>query len=151
VLFLDRPLPGNIWNYWSDPRQNRTFLFAIDGRAKVPEMCPSGKSALTLWSVYPKTVDLMKESDAALKKSAIEDAELMIPGVKNWIEEIQMVRLPYATEQYPVGAYSRIVEFKKKAGQLKGVSFVSSLLGGTNMESSLGSAAAAVDRICGGA
>jgi protoporphyrinogen oxidase len=147
VLFLDRSLPGNIWNYWSDPRMKRTFLFAIDERAKVPQMCPSGKSVLTFWAVLPKTLDLWKQSDSDLARQAKEDAELMIPGVANWIEDIKIVRLPYATEQYPVGAYQRVMDFKHRAEKLQGVSFASALLGGTNMESAAGSAFDAVARV----
>ncbi|MFA5399649.1 MAG: NAD(P)/FAD-dependent oxidoreductase [Dehalococcoidia bacterium] len=147
VFFLDRPLPGNVWNYWSDPRLKRTFLFAIDERAKVPQMCPSGKSVLTFWAVLPKTFDLWKQSDAEMVKQAKEDAELMIPGVSNWIEDVQVVRLPYATEQYPAGAYQRVMDFKHRAEKLEGVSFASSLLGGTNMESAAGSGFDAVARV----
>ncbi len=40
----------------------RTFLFAIDERAKVPQMCPSGKSVLTFWAVLPKTLELCVNS-----------------------------------------------------------------------------------------
>jgi protoporphyrinogen oxidase len=148
VFFLDRPLPGNVWNYWSDPRLKRTFLFAIDGRVKIPEMCPSGKSVLTAWSIYPKTVDLMHQSDDLLIRQAQDDVDLMIPGFSQWIEEARVIRLPFATEQYPAGAYRRVMDFKARSQSFKGVSFVSSLLGGTNMESSLGSAAAAVRRVC---
>ncbi|MBI4767580.1 MAG: FAD-dependent oxidoreductase [Deltaproteobacteria bacterium] len=147
VFFLDRPLPGNIWNYWSDPRLKRTFLFAIDGRAKVPQMCPSGKSVLTFWAVLPQTQDLMKQPDSDLIKQANEDAELMIPGVSGWIEDIRIVRLPYATEQYPPGAYQRVMDFKHRAEKLEGISFAGSLLGGTNMESAAGSAFDAVARV----
>ena len=147
VFFLDRPLPGNIWNYWSDPRLKRTFLFAIDERAKVPQMCPSGKSVLTFWAVLPNTFDLWKQSDAEMIKQAKEDAEFMIPGVSGWIEEAQVVRLPYATEQYPPGAYQRIMDFKHRAEKLDGVSFASSLLGGTNMESAAASGFDAMARV----
>jgi protoporphyrinogen oxidase len=110
-------------------------------------MCPSGKSVLTFWAVLPKTFDLVKQSDEELTKQAKEDAELMIPGVSNWIEDIQIVRLPYATEQYPPGAYQRVMDFKHRAEKLQGVSFASSLLGGTNMESAAGSAFDAVTRV----
>jgi len=147
VFFLDRPLPGNVWNYWSDPRLKRTFLFAIDERAKVPQMCPSGKSVLTFWAVLPNTFDLWKQTDEEMIKQAKEDAELMIPGVSKWIEEAQVVRLPYATEQYPPGAYQRIMDFKHRAEKLDGVSFASSLLGGTNMESAAASGFDAVARV----
>jgi hypothetical protein len=95
----------------------------------------------------PNTFDLWKQSDAEMIKQAKEDAELMIPGVSNWIEEAQVVRLPYATELYPPGAYQRIMDFKHRAEKLDGVSFASSLLGGTNMESAAASGFDAVARV----
>lgn len=148
VFFLDRPLPNDVWCYWNDPRLNRTFRFAIDERAKIPEMFPSGKSALTAWSVYPLTAELMKRPDDVLIQEAQDDVELMIPGFSKWIEDVKLVRHSFATELYPNGAYKRIVEFLEEANSLKGISFVNAMFGGCSMESSLVSTANAIERAC---
>jgi protoporphyrinogen oxidase len=47
VFFLDRPLNEGVWSYFSDPKLRRTFMFALDEHAKVPEMSPSGRAILT--------------------------------------------------------------------------------------------------------
>ncbi len=148
VFFLDRPLAHDIWCYWNDPSLKRTFKFAMDERAKMPEMCPSGKSVLTAWPIYPRAAELMKRTDDALVKEAREDVELMIPGFSKWIEDVRVVRHPFATEMSPPGFYQRVADFLKDAESLKGISFVNSVFGINSMESSLVSRNEAVGRIC---
>jgi len=148
VFFLDRPLRRDVWCYFNDPGLQPTFMFAVDERSKAPEMVPSGRSVLTAWSGHPMTNELIDEPDDVIIKKAREDIELMIPGVSNWIEDAVVVRHPYGVARYPVGAYRRVLEFIDRAGHLNGVSFVSSVLGGTSMEASIMSARAAVSRVC---
>lgn len=149
VFFLDRPLRRDVWCYFNDPGHRRTFMFAIDALAKVPDMCPSGKSALTAWSYYPVTLDLMKQTDEQVIKKAQEDLEVMIPGVGQWIEEVRVFRHPFVNSLYPPGSYRRVLEFQAGAERLQGVSFVSATFEGTSIEAALRSAAAAVKRVCG--
>jgi protoporphyrinogen oxidase len=149
VFFLDRPLRKDVWCYFNDPSLRRTFMFALDGHSKIPEMCPSGKSVLTVWSGYPMTAKLMSKPDGEIIRQAQEDLELMIPGVSRNIEEVTLVRHPYEMAQFPVGAYRRVLDFQRQARQANGVSFVSDLLGAFSMEAAAGSAAAAVSRVCG--
>ncbi len=149
VFFLDRPLRKDVSFYFNDPGSDRTFVFAIDAHAKVPEMCPSGKSALTGWAVYPTTLALMDEDDEAILKKAREDMELMIPGLSGWIEHATVHRHSFVNAIYPPGAYRSVLDFQERAKDLKGVSFVSSVLRGMSMEAAMRSGADAVRRVCG--
>jgi protoporphyrinogen oxidase len=148
VFFLDRALRKDVSFYFNDPSLDRTFVFAIDAHAKVPDMCPSGKSALTGWAVYPKTLALMDEDDDAILKMAREDMELMIPGLSGWIEHATVHRHTFVNAIYPPGSYRSVLDFLDKAKDLKGVSFVSSVLRGMSMEAAIRSGADAVRRVC---
>jgi protoporphyrinogen/coproporphyrinogen III oxidase len=149
VFFLDRPLRRDVSFYFNDPGLDRTFVFAIDAHAKVPEMCPSGKSALTGWAVYPTTLSLMDLDDEKILKKALEDMELMIPGLSGWIEHATVHRHSFVNAIYPPGAYRSVMDFQERAKDLKGVSFVSSVLRGMSMEAAMRSGADAVRRVCG--
>ena len=72
----------------------------------------------------------------------------MIPGVANWVEDAAVVRHSYGVARYSAGDYKKVLDFIDQAKHLKGVSFVSSVLGGTSMEASIASARAAVGRVC---
>ena len=148
VFYLDRPLRNDIWGYFNDPCLKKTFWFAIDERAKVPEMVPSGKSVLTGWSGHPLTLDLIDQTDDEILKKAQGDIEVMVPGFSKWIEEATVYRHPYGVARYPTGSYGQVLDFKDKAKQLKGVSFVGDLFGGCSMEAAMSSAAEAVSRVC---
>jgi protoporphyrinogen oxidase len=148
VFFLDRPLRRDVWCYLNDPAGERTFKFALDAHARCPEMCPSGKAALTGWAVYPTALALMEQSDEELLRKATEDIEWMIPGFSGWVEDATVVRHPFVNAIYPPGSYRRIVEFREQAERLRGVSFSSSALCGTSMEAAMASAAGAVRRVC---
>ena len=123
-------------------------MFAVDEHAKVPEMCPSGKAVLTGWSGHPMTLDLIDRPDDEVIGKAKEDIELMIPGFSNWIEEARVYRHPFSTARYATGSHRRMLDFLKRAEQLKGVSFVSDVFGGNCMEGATVSAAAALRRVC---
>ena len=112
-------------------------------------MSPSGKSIITAWSGHPMTLDLIDLPEDELISKAQEDVEIMIPGFSRSIEEATVFRHPYGVTRYPPGSYKRVIEFRKKADELKGVSFVGSLFGGTMMEGAMISAAEAVNRVCG--
>lgn len=149
VFHLDRPLRKDVWCYFNDPGEPRTFMFAIDALAKVPDMCPSGKSTVTAWPHHPVTLDLMQLTDEEILKKAVEEVEAMIPGFSQWIEEATVFRHPFVNVLYPPEAYRRVLNFKAQTGRLAGVSFVSSALEGTSMEAAMTSAAMAVQRVCG--
>jgi len=148
IFFLDRPLRNDVWAYFNYPGLKRTFMFAVDQHAKAPEMIRSGKSVLNAWLGYAATSDLIDRSDEEIIKIAKEDIELMVPGFSKWIEDAMVLRHPYHVAEYPLGMYGRVLDFQKQAEQLKGVSFVSDLFGGSYIEGATISARAAVDRIC---
>ena len=112
-------------------------------------MCPSGKSTVTGWAVYPKTLGLMEETDEQVLKRAKEDIELMIPGFSGWIEDAMVHRHSFVNAIYPPGAYGKVLDFQDQAKKLRGVSFVSSVLCGMSMEAAMRSGADAVRRVCG--
>ena len=123
-------------------------MFALDETTKIPEMVPSGKSIVTGWSGHPMTLDLIDRADDEIIGQAREDIDLMIPGFSNCIEEAVVYRHAYGVARYPTGSYRRVLDFVEQARQLKGVSFVSDLFGGSYMEPSMSSGAAAVTRVC---
>jgi len=149
IFFLDRPLRDDVWSYFNDPGLGRTFLFAVDERAKIPEMFPSRRSVLAAWLSSAETAGVAKKPDDEILRIAQEDLELMIPGFSSWIEEAVVHRHPYHVADYPPGSYRRILGFLERAEQLEGVSFVSDLFGGSFVEGALTSAAQAVERISG--
>jgi protoporphyrinogen oxidase len=149
VFFLDRPLDEGVWTYFSDPKLRRAFMFALDERAKVPEMSPSGKAILTAWTGHPMSLDLIDLPDDKIIEQARKDVEWMIPGFSHWVEEAVVFRHPYGIARYPAGAYRRVLDFMDEARRLEGVSFVSDLFGGCYMEAAMISAADAVRRVCG--
>ena len=148
VFFLDRPLRKDVWCYFIDPGLRTPFMFAVDERAKAPEMIPGNKSVLTVWSGHPTSNELFEQPDDVIIEKARRDIEIMIPGVAQWIEDAAMVRHPYGVARYSPGDYKKVLNFIEQAKDLKGVSFVSSVLGGTSMEASIASAKAAVGRVC---
>jgi len=148
VFFLDRRLRRDVWCYFNDPSLRRTLMFALDETTKIPEMVPSGKSIVTGWSGHPMTLDLIDRADDEIIGQAREDIDLMIPGFSNCIEEAVVYRHAYGVARYPTGSYRRVLDFVEQARQLKGVSFVSDLFGGSYMEPSMSSGAAAVTRVC---
>jgi protoporphyrinogen oxidase len=148
VFFLDRPLRRDVWCYFNDPGLRSTFMFALDETSKIPEMVPSGKSIVTGWSGHPTTLDLIDRPDDEVMGIARDDIELMIPGFSNYIEDATVFRHPYGVARYPTRSYRRVLDFKRAARQLEGVSFVSDLFGGSYMEPAMSSAAEAVSRVC---
>ena len=150
VFFLDRPLKRDVWAYFNEPTVKRTFSFAVDGSVKCPDMVPSGKSVVSAWSCYPNTLGLVDRPDDEITKKALEDLELILPGLPGWVEEARVFWHKEAgMGHYPPGSYRRVLDFKEKARHLKGVSFVSDIFGGCFMEAAMVSAAEAVKRVCG--
>jgi protoporphyrinogen oxidase len=150
VFFLDRPVTKDTWAYFNDPSLRRTFSFAVDGSVKCPQMVPSGKGIVSAWTCYPKTLDLIDRSDDEIAKEALVDLELMIPGISSWVEESTVFwHAKAGMGHFPTGSYRRVLNFKAKARDLQGVSFVSDIFGGCFMEAAMASAAEAVRRVCG--
>jgi protoporphyrinogen oxidase len=150
VFFLDRPVKKDVWAYFNQPTVKKKFSFAVDGSVKCPEMVPSGKAVVSAWSCYPNTLDLVGRSDEEITKKALEDLESVIPGITGWVEEARVFWHKEAgMGHYPTGSYRRVLDFKEKAEDLRGVSFVGDIFGGCFMEAAMVSAAEAVKRVCG--
>ncbi len=150
VFFLDRPLKRDVWSYFNEPSVKKTFSFAVDGSVKCPQMVPSGNAVVSAWSCYPNTLDLVGRSDDEILKRAVEDLEPVIPGLSSSVEETRVFWHQAAgMGHYPAGSYRRVLEFKEKARDLRGISFVSDIFGGCFMEAAMWSAAEAVKRVCG--
>ena len=149
VFFLDRPVRRDVWAYFNQPTVKRTFSFAVDGSVKCPEMVPSGKGVVSAWSCYPNTLDLVDRPDDEITKKALEDLESVIPGITGWVEEARVFWHKEAgMGHYPTGSYRKVLDFKEKARDLRGVSFVSDIFGGCFMEAAMVSANEAVKRVC---
>ncbi len=147
VLYLDRPLPTGAFGYMGDPRSAGYFWMASDGAFKVPEMVPSGKSAVILWSQYPHLNDLEKMSDAEVIRTALQEFPNLVPGASaDWVEEAIVHRHAFSHPPYGPGAYEAVLDFKAKAENLQGVSFIGDVFGGAYIECSLRSAETAVAR-----
>lgn len=149
VFFLDRPVNKDVWAYFNEPTVKKTFSFAIDASVKCPAMVPSGKAIVSAWSCYPHTLDLVDRPDDEIIAKALKDVEPMIPGISGMIEHAEVFWHKEAgMGHYPAGSYRKVLDFKEKAKDLKGVSFVSDILGGCFMEAAMASADEAVKRVC---
>jgi protoporphyrinogen oxidase len=148
VFFLNRRLPADVWSYFTDPGLQRPFLFAVDEHNKIPEMSPRGNAILTLWPGEQMPPEWVCKPDEDILREARKDLEVMLPGVSSSVEEGLVVRHPYVMAACSVGSIGRIIDFRRRAERLKGISFVGDVFG-IGMEGAMASAAEAVRRICG--
>ncbi|MEW6440054.1 MAG: FAD-dependent oxidoreductase [bacterium] len=149
ILFLDRPLDKRVWCYFNDPKLRQRYSYAIDQLVKAPETVRSGKSVLVAFGIHPTVLDLLAEPDDVVLKQALKDFELTVPGLSNWVEDAKVHRHKFVNAIYPPGSYRSILDFVDGAKKLRGVSFVSSVLGGECMEAAMCSGREAVKRVCG--
>lgn len=147
IFHLGRHLDKNVWAYFSDMSERKTFTWAVDHCSKTPDGVPGAKSILTVYSAHPVTLELIKKSDEEILKIAREDVETFIPGFSNYIEEEDLHRHAHAVSRYPVGSYRLATEIKEKQVG-NGVSFITDFTGGGYIEAALDSARTAVDNIC---
>ncbi len=147
VLFFDRPISKDVMMYMGDPRAGGAFWFAIDALHKVPEMIPSGRSIVTLWTQHPQSEELNHLSDAEVLRRAVAEMNSVVPGVSpDWIEYASVQRHAFSHPPYVAGSYRAVLDFMARADRLNGLSFVGDVFGGSYMESSVRSAEAAVRR-----
>jgi protoporphyrinogen oxidase len=147
VFFLDRPLDPEVCFYFGSPDDDRDFNMAVDQTARVPDMVPSGKAIVSAWAAYPKAAGLMDQPDDVLVRTAADDLGRIIPGFSRWVEDVEVVRHPWANASYPPGQYQAVIDFRSGAETLEGISFVGSPYGGTHMEAALLTAKRAVARV----
>lgn len=147
VLFLDRPLPGNVISYMRDPRGDPCFWFAVDNTRKAPGMVKSGKSILTLWTQYPHCLELERLTDTEVTALALRELQVLVPAARaEWVEHVAIQRHEFSHPPYAPGSYRAVLEFMRDAATIKGLSFVGDIFGGAYMEASLRSVSQAVKR-----
>jgi len=133
--------------YFGDPSEDRSFNMAVDQTARVPDMAPSGKAIVSAWAAYPRTEELIARADDRLIETALEDMEKLIPGFSGWVEDVALVRHGWGNAVYPPGQYQGVIDFRRKAEALEGISFVGSPYGGVHMEAAILAAKRAVTRV----
>ena len=79
--------------------------------------------------------------------AASDDLDRIIPGFSRWVDDVALVRHPWANAIYPPGRYQPVIDFRTRAETLEGVSFVGSPYGGIHMEGALLTAKRAVARV----
>ena len=110
-------------------------------------MVPSGRAIVSAWAAYPKTVGLAGLPDDVLIQTAADDLDRIIPGFSRWVDDVAVVRHPWANAIYPPGQYRAVIDFCTGAETLEGISFVGSPYGGIHMEAALLTAKHAVARV----
>jgi len=148
IFYLDRHLDKNVWAYFSEMSERKTFTWAVDHCSKTPDGVPSGKSILTAYSAHPVTLELIKKPDEEILKIAREDLETFVPGFSGSIEDAALHRHSHSVCRYPVGSYRLATEIRAHSLTENGVPFITDFTGGGYIEAALDSARAAVDRIC---
>ncbi|MBN2977125.1 FAD-dependent oxidoreductase [Pseudomonas sp. MAFF 301380] len=72
--------------------------------------------------------------------------EAFFPNISNWVDEAQVVRHQWGMARYAPGAHRRILDFKRHAESLHGISFAGNDFDGVHMESGVRSARRAAHR-----
>lgn len=138
VLLFDRKIDPSVVNYIGDSRNDLSHLMAIDCSNKAPELVQSGKSCLTLWDYYPKSLELESASDDEVRYASIRSAMKLVPGLsEQWIQDIELVKHSYSHLPYSPGMYEKISKFTNGEESTNRVHIVSDLFGGSYMECSL--------------
>jgi len=146
-LFLDCHLSDEIACYMSPKHLGLKYSMAIDHTNKVPSMVPSGNSILSAWSLHPMGAELIDRSDEELIEQAISDLEQFVPKFRNRIKQTRVMRHRWMVARYVPGTHRRIIEFKRQAESVEGLSIVSNDLDSCHMESAVTAARRAIESI----
>ncbi len=146
TFFLDRPLAADVWSYMSQYGRGGKVSFIVDAARKNPALAGSNNSILQAWPCYPSSQALVQRSDADVAEICRLELEGYFPGFSSWIEEVQVVRHPYAVPFHPAGHQARAAHFLRCVDARKGVSFCGDYLTGGFMEAALWSATRAAGR-----
>ncbi|TGS87441.1 FAD-binding protein [Mesorhizobium sp. M3A.F.Ca.ET.174.01.1.1] len=150
-FFLDRPLGKEAYSFMGHPFRDAMFNMALDHSKKTPFLAPSGKAIVSAWPAFPRSVDLMKRTDAEIIEQARTDLEGFFPGFSSWIEEARVVRHHRAAARYEPGMYRKVLDFKKEAETFRGISFAGTDYDSIHMESGVRSGQRAAARALRGA
>lgn len=149
-FFLDRPLALEAARFYGHPLRDATFNMAMNMTRKTPHLAPSGKAIISAWPTFPQTVDLMKKSDDEILRQALDEVEVFVPGMRDWVVHATVVRHNWAVARYPVGAVRKVLDFKAYAAGLEGISFAGTDYDFLHMEAGILSAQRAARRAISG-
>lgn len=138
AFFLDRQLEGRCGSY-SEMDPERDFCLALDQRA----ISPSGHSALVLLSAFPRTEELMQESDEMILKKGLEQIERFVPDFRpKWVRHAQVKRHPIGAPSNLPGQFKRNWDLQCLVEDQPGMSITEAR--GAHMEASVRRARVAV-------
>lgn len=150
-FFLNRPLNIGSYAFMGHGYHDAVFNMALDHSLKTPFMAPSGNSIVSAWPAYPGGAEMLKKSDEEMIAHALKDLEPMIPGIAGMIEAARVQRHNWGLARYEPGAHRRLLDFKRYAGTLNGISFVGNDYDGVHMEAAVRSGLRAATRAGAGA
>jgi protoporphyrinogen oxidase len=139
-FFLDRPLKGEATRFYGHPFRDAVFNMAMNNTRKTPHLAPSGNAIISAWPTFPQTVDLMSRSDDEIIAQAMNEVEIFVPGMRDWVLQAIVVRHEVGVARYPQGSVKKILDFKAYAEGLKGVSFAGTDFDFLHMEAGIRSA-----------
>ena len=141
AFFLDRKLEGD-YGIYTDMDPGRDFCVALDQRA----VSASGRSALVLLSAYPKTEQLMQESDEVIVKKGLAQLERVVPRFRSgWVRHARVKRHAIGAPSYLPGQYKRNWALQCLVENQPGMSITDAR--GAHMEASVRRARVAVERM----
>ncbi|WLI08789.1 NAD(P)/FAD-dependent oxidoreductase [Pseudomonas sp. FP597] len=149
-FFLDRPLKTSAYVYMGHGHRKATFNMALNHTLKTPHLVPSGKTIISAWPCYPDSALLAQQSDAEIIAKALDDMEIFFPGIAGMVEEAKVQRHHWGFARLSPGMHAKILEFKRQAQELRGVSFAGNDYDGVHMESAVQSGARAAERVISG-
>ena len=148
-FFLDCRLSDDIACYMGPSHLDLQYSMAMDHTNKAPSMVPSGNSILSAWSLHPMGRGLIDRPDEELIRRAISDLEHFVPSFSDRIVQTRIIRHRWMVARYAPGTHRRIIEFKKRAGSVEGLSILSNDLDGVHMECAVTAARRTVDSLSG--
>lgn len=144
-FFLDRPLRSDAFAYMGHPYRDAVYNMALNHSVR-SAMVPSGKAIVSAWAAYPSTVEMTKMSDADTIAHALSDLDAFIPGIANYVEEARVQKHRRGIARYAPGTHRRILDFKRHAATLEGISFAGNDYDSVHMESGVRSGHRAAKR-----
>lgn len=141
IFFLDRPIEAEATSFLGHPYHDATFNMAINHTRKCPYMVPSGKAIISAWpALKAHQMDWADKPEDELIALALNDIEVLIPGIRGWVEEARLTRHAWGYARYRPGDFKRVLDFKAYAQGIAGLSFAGNDYDGVLLESGVKSA-----------
>jgi protoporphyrinogen oxidase len=134
-FFLDRPLDKEAYSFMGHPYRDVVFNMALDHARKTPYLVPSGKAIISAWPAYPFATEMAGKPDSDVINHARNDLEAFFPGFSEWIDEARVFRHSWGVARYGPGMHGKVLDFKRYAQTLKGLSFAGTDYDSIHMES----------------